>query len=77
MATATRKHPKTPKESGILQEYDAAVDAKNRITLRGAKTKYFHVTPYADGSYLLEPRVLVTLEAGAAKLRSGKDQLKV
>ena len=43
----------------ILAEYDAATDAKKRISLRGAKTKYFHVKALSNGSYFLEPRVLV------------------
>ncbi len=39
--------------------YDVVVDAKKRISLRGAKAKYYHVRMLSDGSYLLEPRVLV------------------
>jgi len=59
---------KKPAESMIvLRRYDAATDARNRISLRGAKTKYFHVKALSNGGYLLEPRVLVAPEAVSAK----------
>ena len=47
---------KTPQ---IIENYDVAADDKRRISLRNAKTKYFHVKAFANGCYLLEPRVLV------------------
>jgi hypothetical protein len=47
----------------IMDHYDVAADAKKRINLRNAKTKYFHVKVFSNGAYLLEPRVLVPLEA--------------
>jgi hypothetical protein len=47
----------------VLDDYDVAADAKKRINLRNAKTKYFHVKAFSNGAYLLEPRVLVPLEA--------------
>ena len=43
----------------IIEDYDIAADDKRRISLRNAKTKYFHVKAFANGCYLLEPRVLV------------------
>ncbi len=43
----------------VVEEYDVAADAKRRISLRHAKTKYFRVRSLSDGSFLLEPRVLV------------------
>lgn len=43
----------------VLDAYDIAVDAKKRIGERKAKDKYFHVMALPNGSYLLEPRVLV------------------
>ena len=60
-----------------------AADAKNRISLRGAKVKYFHVRALSDGGYLLQPRVLVPpdaipprtlkmLERSVAQLKRGK-----
>ena len=41
-----------------LREYDAKLDAKKRITLRGVSFEYYHVQELADGSILLQPRVL-------------------
>jgi hypothetical protein len=83
MATATLKRSKAKKGISVLQDYDIAADAKNRISLRGAKTKYFHVKALSNGSYVLEPRVLVppeaipartlkTLKQSAANLKKGK-----
>ena len=46
--------------STIVKKYDAKVDSKNRITLRGSKHEYFSVTTYEDGSISLEPKVLVS-----------------
>lgn len=43
----------------IISQYDVAADVKNRISLRGAQSKYFHVRAFANGCYVLEPRVLV------------------
>jgi len=50
----------------VLDRYDVAADAKKRINLRNARTKYFHVKALSNGAYLLEPRVLVPLEAISA-----------
>ncbi|MBI4028480.1 MAG: hypothetical protein HY360_26070 [Verrucomicrobia bacterium] len=47
----------------VVEDYDVAADAKKRISLRGAKTKYFHVKAFSNGFYLLEPRVLVPPQA--------------
>jgi hypothetical protein len=43
----------------MVGHYDIAADAKNRISLRGARTKYFHVKAFANGCYVLVPRLLV------------------
>ncbi len=51
----------------VLETYDVAADAKKRISLRNAKTKYFHVQALSNGSYLLEPRVLVPLQTVSAR----------
>jgi hypothetical protein len=47
----------------VIENYDVAADAKKRISLRNAKTKYFHVKALSNGCYLLEPRVLVPPQA--------------
>jgi hypothetical protein len=66
MAT-TRKQSKRKTAFSILRHYDIAADAKNRISLRGPKAKYFHVTALSNGSYVLEPRVLVPASAIPAR----------
>jgi hypothetical protein len=63
MARASRKAETSNPEVTIVGGYDVAADAKNRISLRGAKTKYFHVKALSNGAFLLEPRVLVPPDA--------------
>ncbi|HAF02783.1 MAG TPA: hypothetical protein DCG89_03135 [Spartobacteria bacterium] len=66
----------------VLERYDVVADAKKRINLRNAKTKYFHVKALSNGCYVLEPRVLVSpdmisvrslkmLDKSAANLKKG------
>ncbi len=43
----------------IVKEYDAKIDAKKRITLRGSSYDYYHVIEFPNGRIELEPRVLV------------------
>ena len=43
----------------LVNEYDARIDAKRRITLRDVNFDYFHIKQYKDGTMVLEPRVLV------------------
>jgi hypothetical protein len=52
----------------VVEEYDVAADAKKRISLRRAKTKYFRVRSLSDGSFLLEPRVLVAPKAISSRV---------
>lgn len=40
------------------KQYDTRLDAKRRLTIRGALFEYYHVVEYADGRIVLEPRVL-------------------
>ena len=44
--------------AAALQEYDARVDSKKRVTIRGAGHEFFRVTHRPDGTILLKPRVL-------------------
>jgi hypothetical protein len=60
---ATKMRPKVT----VVDDYHVAADAKKRINLRNAKTKYFHVKALSNGAYLLEPRVLVPPEAISAR----------
>ena len=79
MPTATSKKESRPT---VIEDYDVAADAKKRINLRNAKTKYFHVKAFSNGCYVLEPRVLVPphmisarslkmLDKSVAKLKKG------
>jgi len=43
-----------------VKEYDARIDVKKRVTLRGARYNHYHVHEYSDGRIVLEPRVLAT-----------------
>ena len=67
MNTATLKSKTVGKGISVIREYDTAADAKNRVSLRGAKAKYFHVRELSNGSYVLEPRVLVSPDAIPAR----------
>jgi hypothetical protein len=42
-----------------VTEYDAKVDMKKRLTLRGVRYGHYHVSEYKDGRIVLEPRELV------------------
>lgn len=43
----------------VIKEYDAKVDTKKRLTLRGSSYDYYHVIEFPDGKIELRPRVLV------------------
>lgn len=45
---------------GVKGNYDAKLDTKRRVTIRNARTQFYHVTEYEDGTLKLEPRVLVS-----------------
>src|SRR6266566_9731166 len=67
MPTTTRSRSKSKAGVTVVERYDVAADSKKRINLRKAKTKYFHVKALSNGSYLLEPRVLVPPQAISAR----------
>ena len=65
------------------KKYDARLDAKKRITLRGAKTMFYRVREKGDGTIELSPRVLVhpdeisvktlaTIDQSVANMKKGK-----
>ena len=74
MPTMTRPRSKSKSAVTIIARYDVAADTKKRINLRNAKTKYFHVKALSNGSYLLEPRVLVPPQAISARSLKMLDQ---
>ena len=45
--------------TSVLTQYTAHLDAKKRLTIRGALAEFFAVKVFADGHVMLEPRVLV------------------
>jgi hypothetical protein len=72
-----RARPKARPSVGgvtVVQEYDVAADAKKRISLRKARTKYFNVKALSNGCYILEPRVLVPPQTLPARVRKTLDR---
>ncbi|MDP4583133.1 MAG: hypothetical protein NWR21_05090 [Verrucomicrobiales bacterium] len=63
MATKIVKPSDIGKMPKVVQNYDVTADSKNRISLRGAKAKYFHVKALSNGAFILEPRILVPPDA--------------
>lgn len=41
-----------------VREYDAKLDSKKRLTLRGTPFSYYHVAEMKNGTIILEPREL-------------------
>ena len=68
LTTAKKRKPGT--ELTVVDAYDIAADAKRRISLRKPKAKYFHVNVLSNGSYLLEPRVLIPLKVHIDKIEA-------
>ena len=51
----------------IVKSYDAHLDSKRRITLRGAQYQNYNVNFLKNGCIVLEPRVLVAPPSISAK----------
>lgn len=58
----------------VVEHYDVSADAKKRVSLRNARTKYFHVTAFSNGAFLLEPRLLVPPQAVSARVMKMLDR---
>jgi len=43
----------------VLKEYDAKLDNKKRLTIRGAKFDHYKVRELSDGKIELSPQVLI------------------
>lgn len=43
----------------LVKKYDAPVDSKKRVTIRGASFTHYRIEEYSDGMIFLKPRVLV------------------
>lgn len=74
MATKSRNTMPPVEAVEVIQNYDAAADSKNRISLRGAQTKHFHVKVLSNGSFILEPRILVPPDAVSKRTLKMLDQ---
>lgn len=57
-----------------VTDYTAHLDAKRRLTLRGAKYTYYHVKEYPNGCIILEPRELVRPAEISAKTLAMMDE---
>ena len=51
----------------VVKNYDARLDSKRRITLRGASYQNYNVSVLKNGCIVLEPRVLVAPPSISAK----------
>jgi len=61
--------------AALLKEYDAALDSKKRLTVRGIKDfTHYHVKVFSNGNVELEPRVLARLDQLSAKTLRMMDQ---
>ena len=62
---------------GALKDYTAHIDAKKRITLRGARYDYYNVREYENGCIILEPRELKRPDSSSrATLRMMDESIK-
>ena len=65
-----------------VKEYDARIDVKKRVTLRGARYAHYHVQEYSDGRIMLErelvapfkvsKKTLATMDQSMKNLKKGK-----
>ena len=61
----------------VTLTYDAKIDSKKRVTLRGAKYEYYNVQEMDDGSVILSPRVLVSpFEISEKTLKTMDDSME-
>ena len=56
-----------------VKSYDAHLDAKNRITLRGVNYQNYNVRVFANGCIIMEPRVLSVPDTISAKTLADMD----
>ena len=57
-----------------IKDYDVRLDAKGRVTLRGATYKNYNVKLYENGCFILEPRELVIPEVISARSLAEMDR---
>ena len=57
-----------------VRDYDTRVDAKGRITLRGATYTNYNVRMFENGCFLVEPRVLTVPDTISARSLEDMDK---
>lgn len=57
-----------------VKVYDAHLDSKKRITLRGAAFENYNVKIYKNGCIILEPRVLAVPDTISARSLKAMDE---
>lgn len=57
-----------------VRDYDTRVDAKGRITLRGATYTNYNVRLFENGCFLVEPRVLTIPDTISARSLEAMDK---
>ena len=57
-----------------VRNYDAHLDAKNRITLRGVSYQNYNVRVFENGCIIMEPRVLSVPDTISARILADMDK---
>ena len=57
-----------------VKDYTVHIDAKKRITLRGAMYQYYNVKEYDNGCIMLEPRELTVPDTISSKTLEDMDK---
>lgn len=57
-----------------LKDYTVHIDDKKRVTLRGAKYRYYNVKEYENGCIILEPRELEVPKTISVKTLKAMDE---
>lgn len=57
-----------------VKDYNVHIDAKKRVTLRGARYQYYNVREFSNGCILLEPRELRKPEKLSARTLKDMDR---
>ncbi len=57
-----------------IKDYTVHIDAKKRITLRGAMYQYYNVKEYDNGCIMLEPRELTVPDTISSKTLEDMDK---
>ncbi|MCR5761300.1 MAG: hypothetical protein K6F82_04835 [Sphaerochaetaceae bacterium] len=71
-----------------VNEYDAKIDSRKRITLKNARYDYYYVQEFDDGRILMEPRVLtspfsvseqtlMTMDSSIKNVKAGRVSKKI